>query len=77
MSSASGGEDIIKKSISREQERGRVKGYEVKHASKFNALRLFKYRQGENGQNGENGENGEKGENGIMDLCKSQMFAFL
>merc|ERR1712045_598622 len=42
VSSASGGEDIIKKSISREQEGGRVKGYEVKHASKFNALSQLK-----------------------------------
>ncbi len=41
VSSASGDEEI-KRSISRDQESGRQKGYEVKHASKFNALSQLK-----------------------------------
>ena len=42
VSSASSGDELQKSSISREQEGGRVKGYEVKHASKFNALSQLK-----------------------------------
>jgi len=40
--SSASGDDELKKSFSRDQEGGRQKGYEVKHASKFNALSQLK-----------------------------------